>query len=145
VLARFQLAPHGKIDGRRFRARTSYSPRKPEPFGQRRVIVANNPDTLRCDECQKPTPVAEGALCSDCRHDAETMTTCPDCTKKISKRAPACIHCGAPLISAPVATPTTSSPGIQRQVSNGVFLGGIGVAIFLVGAFMLLDSLGAFG
>ena len=59
--------------------------------------MANNTDTLYCYECQKPTPVAEGALCSDCRHGAEAMTTCPDCTRKVSKRAPTCVHCGARL------------------------------------------------
>jgi YVTN family beta-propeller protein len=59
--------------------------------------MANNSDTLSCYECQKPTPVAEGALCSDCRHGAEAMTTCPDCTEKVSQRAPTCVHCGAQL------------------------------------------------
>lgn len=34
------------------------------------------------------------------------LTTCPDCEKSVSERAPTCPHCGAPIALAPSGAPS---------------------------------------
>lgn len=47
------------------------------------------------------------------------LITCPDCSKEVSDRAPACPHCGAPLAE----TPDSGRP-VNVVVKDGTFAAG---------------------
>ena len=53
------------------------------------------------------------------------LISCPDCGKEVSDTAPACIHCGRVMKSAPITQPTPVPPVVvnaQAQPREGCFL-----------------------
>lgn len=63
------------------------------------------------------------------------LITCPECQKQISDKAPACLHCGAPLETTS-ATPIVKASGGGMGLGAKLALGGL--ALFV--AFLFLGA-----
>lgn len=63
------------------------------------------------------------------------LTTCPDCSKEISDAAPACPHCGRPMVAV-ASTPQGAKPAAASGCASGCLL-----VILMFGAWIFFTSL----
>lgn len=89
---------------------------------------------VNCPKCSESALVPE--LKQPTQAAASNLRLCPDCMREVSKRATACPHCGAPLVTAAHKPQFTASTSSASKPKRGISV--LRIVLMAVGGGMLL-------